>query len=351
MGAMARANPLPSLRRVAFTTVCGLVLSGCASDPTSSEAALPEISFSVWRAEVALRYGYSRPEDSLRQWAFLYDCIYGGDTTQADSAYQSYVKYSTDWHIRWLTDTVLRRYPKTYDFAAALKPLFQRWKYFFPTDTLPQVVTFVTGYDPNPILALEYEVCHLCEKHLMIGLNYFLSDTFPYYQPDLPYYIRRRLTEPHLPVFVALELIQSKMPPKPQPCMGKEVFVPTLVHHMIWHGIRLYALEQLLPELHDTLRLFYTQAHLDWLAENARYAYKELLPYFQETKVSLLQPFVEEEPFTKLFGRDSPPRLGWYFGWQIVRRYVARKKVSLPELLQLEWKDYPRVLAEAQYRP
>lgn len=326
---------------MAIAAICGLVLTlACRrTEP------LPEIPFSVWRAERALLSEPSTPEEASRLRDLFYDCIYENDSVP-DSIYISDLRsIRQDSLFRWLIDTVLRRYPLHYDFTTKLKPLFQRWKALYPEDSLPQVVTFVTGYGPVGALTMEQDMCQLCERHLMIGLHYFISDTFGFYPPDLPYFIRRRLTEPHIPVFVALRLIRSKMPNlSPR-------YLPKMVDYMVWHGIQLYALEQLLPELPDTLRLFYTGDHLTWLKENARFAYKELLPYLHESRYFTIQPYIGEEPFTKEFGRESPPRLGWYFGWQAVRLYAQKKNINLRELLQTPVEQYAALYEASGYRP
>ncbi|MCS7297524.1 MAG: hypothetical protein RMK19_02645 [Bacteroidia bacterium] len=322
------------------TAVCGIVLTSC---KPSEE--LPEIPFSVQRIEPLLKESALTPSDSVRLRTFFYDCVYEGNDAP-DSIYVEDIRsLREDSLFSWLLDTVLRRYPLSYDFTPRLKPLFQRWKVLFPEDSLPQVVTFVTGYGPVGALTMEEDMCKLCQQHLMIGLHYFMSDTFGFYPPDLPYFIRRRLTEPHIPVFVALRLIRSKLPPlSPR-------HLPKMVDYMIWYGIQLYALEKLLPELPDTLRLFYTQAHMEWLRTYARFAYKELIPYFQESRYFTIQPYIGEEPFTKAFGQGSPPRLGWYFGWQAVRRYAERQGVSLRELLLLPIERYKEIFERSGYRP
>lgn len=325
---------------MAIAAICGIILTAC-----QQEEKLPDIPFSVWRGEVVLRNGYKTPEDSLRLRAFFYDCFYEGQDVP-DSLYQIDVKeFREDSLFTWLIDTVLRRYPLSYNFEEKLKPLFQRWKALYPQDSLPQIVTFVTGYGPVGALTMEQDMCQLCRKHLMIGLHYFISDTFGFYPPDLPYFIRRRLTEPHIPVFVALRLIRSKMP------QLSPRHLPKMVDYMVWHGIQLYALEKLLPELPDTLRLFYTAQHMQWLEENARYAYKEILPYLQETRYFTIQPYIGEEPFTKEYGRGSPPRLGWYFGWQAVRHYAEKKDIPLPELLATPVEKYAELYEASGYRP
>ncbi|MCX7605918.1 MAG: hypothetical protein N2170_01465 [Bacteroidia bacterium] len=326
---------------MAAAALCGLILSGCHPDET-----LPDIELSIWRGEAALRKGLTTAADSQRMRAFFYDCVYEGDTAVPDSIYfydlRSLIQDSL---FCWLIDTVQKRYPLGYDFSSSLKPLFQRWKLHFPEDSLPAVVTFVTGYGPIGALTLERDMCQLCSRHLMIGLHYFLSDTFGFYPPDLPYFIRRRLTEPHIPTFVALRLIRSKMPSL-SPRM-----LPRLIDYMVWYGIQLYALEKLLPHVEESLRTFYTSAHEEWLKKNARYAYKELLPYLQESRYATIQPFIGEEPFTKPLGSDSPPRLGWYFGWQAVRRYAEKQHISLRHLLLLPPTQYQEVFAKSGYKP
>ncbi|MEN3040458.1 MAG: hypothetical protein ABDH66_02820 [Bacteroidia bacterium] len=338
---MAGAYSIYLLPRVAFAAICGLVLIAC-----QSEEKLPDIQLSVWRGEMALRQVALSPEDSVRLRRFFYDCVYEGDSTVPDSIYQyDIMQLRKDSLFQWLIDTVLRRYPPTHDFVTPLKPLFSRWKALYPEDSLPQVVTFVTGYGGVGALTMERDMCQYCQRHLMIGLHYFLTDTFGFYPPDLPYFIRRRLTEPHIPVFVALRLIRSKMPnltPR---------HLPKMVDYMVWHGIQLYALEKLLPELPDTLRLFYTQGHMDWLAENARAAYAELLPYLHENRYFTIQPYIGEEPFTKEFGRESPPRLGWYFGWQAIRKYAEKNNISLRTLLEMPVEKYAEIYEASGYRP
>ncbi|MCS7189232.1 MAG: hypothetical protein RMJ66_05560 [Bacteroidia bacterium] len=338
---MVRSHFIAFLVGLAIETLSGIILTSCQPDEN-----LPPISLSIWRGEIALRQGLPSTEDSIKMRAFFYDCVYEGDTSVPDTVYyQDLHTLKSDSLFTWLIDTVVRRYPPSYNFLTRLSPLFQRWKALFPEDSLPQIVTFVTGYGPIGALTMEKDMAQLCQKHLMIGLHYFISDTFGFYPPDLPYFIRRRLTEPHIPVFIALRLIRSKMPTL-TPHM-----LPKMIDYMVWHGIQLYALEKLLPELHDSLRLFYTHSHLEWLKENARYAYKELLPYFQESRYTTIQPYIGEEPFTKTLGQDSPPRLGWYFGWQAVRKYAEKKNASLRDLLRMPPSEYATLFIQSGYKP
>ena len=344
MVAMAGTSFGVTFPRVAFAAILGFVLS--VSCTSSSAEDLPPIHLQVVRGEIILRDGPKDTFQSQQLRAFFYDCIYQGDSVPEATYQEDLATLRGDSLFRWLIDTTLKIFPPEYPFEQKLRPLFQRWKKIYPQDSLPTLVTFVTGYGRIGALTLETDQAQLCDKHLMIGLNYYLSDTFGFYPPDLPYFIRRRLTPPHLPVFVALRLIRSKMP-KLSPYQ-----VPKMIDYMVWYGIQLYALEKLLPEVPDTLRFFYTQSHMEWLKENKRYAYKALLPYFQESRYLEIQPFIGEEPFTKLFGRESPPRLGWYFGYEAVRQYMERySDMTLRQLLELPPTEYQKLFEKARYRP
>ena len=329
---------------MAFAAVLGFVLS--VSCTSSSAEDLPPIHLQVVRGEIILRDGPKDTFQSQQLRAFYYDCVYQGGSVPEAIYQEDLANFGGHSRTRWLVDTTLKIFPPDYPFEEKLTPLFQRWKKLYPEDSLPVIVTFVTGYGPVGALTLETDQAQLCDRHLMIGLNYYLSDTFGFYPPDLPYFIRRRLTPPHLPVFVALRLIRSKIPTlSPRN-------VPKMIDYMVWYGIQLYALEKLLPELPDTLRFFYTQSHMAWLKENKRYAYKALLPYFQKSRYLEIQPFIGEEPFTKLFGRESPPRLGWYFGYEVVRQYMERySDMTLRQLLELPPTEYQKLFEKARYRP
>lgn len=330
---------------MALASLLGLVLISLSCKSTEKEN-LPPIQLKIVRGEIILRHGFKDTTEARPLIDLMSDCFSGGDSVPEHVYYEGLVDLQRDSLFRWLIDTTLKIFPPDYPFKQKLTPLFQRWKKLYPGDSLPVIVTFVTGYGPVGALTLETDQAQLCDRHLMIGLNYYLSDTFGFYPPDLPYFIRRRLTPPHLPVFVALRLIRSKMPTlSPRN-------VPKMIDYMVWYGIQLYALEKLLPELPDTLRFFYTQSHMAWLKENKRYAYKALLPYFQESRYLEIQPFIGEEPFTKLFGRESPPRLGWYFGYEVVRQYMERySDMTLRQLLELSPTEYQKLFEKARYRP
>lgn len=324
-----------------FAQVLGTFVSSCQSPLP------PAQPVQVLRGEILLKeFAHKRDTTILEPLIpFVYDCLYLGDTSVPRAvALEDLGMLATDSALQWLIDTVLKVYPPDWDVPVG--ELWRWWKYYFSTDSMPIVVTFVGGYPSIGAFTLEKDQSYLGRKHLMLGLHYFLGDTFGYYPADLPYYIRRRCTAPHIPIHVALRLIQSRMP-KLQP-----ITMPRLVEYIVHQGIQMYTLAQILPSLPDTLRFFYTHSHMTWLQNHLPRAYREMLPFLYEANYLKIQRFVGEEPFTKGLGQESPPRLAAYIGYQVVKKYMQKKPhVSLPELLATPIQSYEKLFREAHYQP
>ena len=60
--------------------------------------------------------------------------------------------------------------------------------------------------------------------------------------------------------------------------------------------------------------------------------------------------YIEETPFTKQFGNDSPGRLGIFLGWKLIQSYMKNNpEVTLPELMQIS--DYQKILNNSKFKP
>jgi uncharacterized protein YjaZ len=64
----------------------------------------------------------------------------------------------------------------------------------------------------------------------------------------------------------------------------------------------------------------------------------------------VVRVFTTDGPFTSEFSKESPPLLGSWIGWQIVRKYMERNtEVSLSQLLQET--DSQKILSMSKYKP
>ncbi|HSP82273.1 MAG TPA: DUF2268 domain-containing putative Zn-dependent protease, partial [Gillisia sp.] len=127
----------------------------------------------------------------------------------------------------------------------------------------------------------------------------------------------------------------------------------TFLAHMLYYGKVLYLKDILLPQTPDAAKLGYTEEELLWAKENEEQIWK----YFVERQIlfnsdtELYSRFLYPAPFSKFYlelDNESPAMLGQFIGWEIIKQYMAREKVSLQEMLTT---DAETIFTKANYKP
>lgn len=244
-----------------------------------------------------------------------------------------------------LLDTVRRAFPDTYDFLPLITPMLKRFQYQFAEDSiqLPAFRTHINGYIPESQLA-QVDLIFISPSYISFGLHYLLGENYRFYPYTLPSYIRKRFQTRYLPVHLAQEMAEGVVAPIDP--AGQ----PSLLDKIIREGIKLYFCEQLLPEMSDSMHLFYTGSQLEWATYYEADIYKMLSPHFYSTDFQFHNAYLGEQPYTLELSEESAPRLGQFAGWQIVRAYMKRfPDIPLRELCRRT--DYETIFKEARYRP
>lgn len=240
-----------------------------------------------------------------------------------------------------LLDSVSRIFPPSSGLEGQFVDPLKRLHYYFPDQPIPAVRTFVSGYTET---AMGMDQVIFTEHFLGVGLHYFLGARFPYYPADLPMFIRKRCTPRHvLPVTFA-SIGESLLPAED---LSRQ---PVLIDKMVRAGISLYFLDKMLPGTPDSLKIYYSPAQMDWATQNEAEVYKYMIEDLYSTDAKVHRDYVDESPFTANFSRESPPRLGQFIGWHIVRSYMENHtEVKLAELMKR--RDYDRIFQESRYKP
>ena len=210
--------------------------------------------------------------------------------------------------------------------------------HYFPAKRIPIVYTYVSG------LAYETPVKYT-DTCLAVALDVYLGKDYKYYSElRLPQYITRRMDMPFLVPDCMREIAMSIIP----------AFTPgfTMLDHIIYEGKVLYFLDATLPEIPDTIKIAYTEEQLDWCNRNEGNIWAYLIEnnLLYSTDFKSQNTFFGEGPFTSIFTKKSPARIGCHIGWQIVRNYMLNKKsISLKELLTSN--DSQLILKESGYHP
>jgi len=239
-----------------------------------------------------------------------------------------------DVDVTAIYDEVQKQYANTQGLKDELTQAFRYYRYYFPKNYVPSVITYVFGFN-YAVVATDSALC--------VALDQYLGKDFVYYA-HLEQYIRYRKAPAYL-VPDALRGWATTEFESPQPRTD-------LLDEMIFQGKIQYFLEKVMPFTHDTITMGYTAAQMKF-CENNEY---QIWSYFVENKLLYSKDFMVvakycgEAPFSSGMPKESPGRTGIWTGWQIVRSYMKRnKKVTLEQLMNNH--NYKQILELSRYKP
>ena len=235
-----------------------------------------------------------------------------------------------------LNTEVQKTFPNLNDLHDDIYRLFQHLKFYDKTFSIPRVITVTSDVDyRNKTIVTDTIV--------IIALDTYLGSEHKFYA-DIPRYVTQNMKKSQIVSDLATDYA------------NKYIFQSqrkTLLDEMIYFGKQLYFKDQMIPFKTDAEKIGYTQEQMDWALANER----EIWTYFIEKELlystdnSLPSRFIADAPFSKFqldLDNQSPPRLGQYIGWQIVRSYMENNDVSLMEMLQ---KDADEIFKKSKFKP
>lgn len=239
-----------------------------------------------------------------------------------------------------LSKAVSTKYPDMAAQEADLRRALQYVKYYFPNYEVPRFITFVGGFSFQTPIGNDY---------VGIGLDMFLgadSEFYPALIMSIPLYVSRRFTPENIVPRVIETILREEIYPL------EDGSINTL-SHMLYNGKILYAMDCLLENVPDEMKIGYTAEQMAWAQKYeqdvwAWFVQEDLL---YSTDYLRTQKYFSEAPFTPELGEnnESAPKLGSYVGWMMVRKYMqAHPEMELQELFAIE--DAQQVLEDSKYR-
>ncbi|MCL2434768.1 MAG: hypothetical protein FWD09_01355 [Lentimicrobiaceae bacterium] len=246
----------------------------------------------------------------------------------------------------YLQDTVIIALQKTAEKAVKtnillkeLETAFGYYKVFYPNNIIPEIITILPGLDEL------VPTVYIYNDILFINVDMYLGADNPYYSAArIPMYIAERYDPVYLPVDIFKKAIVHKHLAR----------VPhhTLLDAMITEGKKLYFTEMMLPALPERYIIGYSEEKYNWATQYLGNAWSYLIEkneLFGKGE-TLTRCYIEEAPFTKPFGNESPGRMGTFLGWKLIQSYMANHpNITLPELMQEI--DYQKILSSSKFKP
>lgn len=217
-----------------------------------------------------------------------------------------------------------------------LKLGFKRYNYYFPEKAIPQIATFISGFNYAVVAT---------DSVLGIGLDMYMGQDYKYYEMiRFPQYRRKRMERQYLVKDAFKGWLQSEF--------EKENTDKTFLNDIIHEGKLTYVLHRLLPETKKEVLFGYSNEQYNWCLENEANMWTFFVSekLFYSTTIKDYHKFVNEAPFTKDFDRQSPDQTGYYMGYKIVEAYMKNNPKVTPSQL-LEIKDPKVILNKSGYKP
>lgn len=234
------------------------------------------------------------------------------------------------------TSAELKKYED--EFTDAIR----RWNYHFPEAVVPRVVFMNSGLNFSAFST---------DSVIAAGLDFFLgpedsivalfpNDIFPqYFKEDM---------RPDYMVTNAMKDFSWAQCNKVDNTTQDSQLINMLIHQ----GKVMYLLDAMLPNESDSTKMNWSSTQLEW-AEANEYSLWQTLARQEvlfRSNYNINKKWIDFAPFTNVDGvpQDSPPQLGTWLGWLMVRAYMkANPDVTLPALL--EEKDEQKFLKA--YKP
>ena len=126
----------------------------------------------------------------------------------------------------------------------------------------------------------------------------------------------------------------------------------TLLDNMVFAGKKMLFTQTMFPNVEPQDILGYTKEQYNWAISHEssiwHYLIEKNLVYDKSDDVA--RRMVDEAPFTRDFGNNSPGRLGVFIGFQIIQNYMkTHPGTTLKDIMNMT--DSQKILKESGYKP
>ncbi len=228
-------------------------------------------------------------------------------------------------------------FPNLDELDEGLTNCFKRYKYYFHKEPVPEVITYISGFNQSVV----------SDKNLLaIGLDKYLGKDEKFYNEVKGIYN-----------YQIVNMHKDKILSDCMRLWATTEFefndsVNNLIYNVIYEGMIMYFVDAMLPNQPDTLKWGFSGGQMKFCKNNE----KQMWTYLIENKLIFnsdkfrIDQFIREGPFTKDFSRESPARAAIWLGYNIVSAYMNKhRKLTLRDLMYE--KDYQKILNQSGYNP
>ena len=255
----------------------------------------------------------------------------------SDSSTLYYLNHFTsDLQVNEIAAKTIETYPELSLIDNQFTDAFSRYQILFPEKIIPKLYSFISAFSYTIVVD---------DSLLGIGLDMYLGRDSEYYRMlGIPAYKTTNMNRENIIVDGMKSWLMTEF--------EIESENSDLLSHMVYHGKLLYALDLIIPDVEDSLKMGYTSKQQRWIEENE----KDMFFHFTEKELfynkdgKQIQKYIGEAPFTPGFPEGSPGMTGRWLGWQIVKKYMAATDPLDVKALFGE-SDAQKILKISKYKP
>lgn len=228
---------------------------------------------------------------------------------------------------------------KVSDYSQQLTDALRRWNHFFPDSLVPKVIYYQSAWNNNiatsdSAIGISLD-CYLGKKNRIT--EQLSPEVFPNYK-------KSNMDEKYLVADAVKGWVAFK---------SRHLYKPKdMLSELVFYGKLMYISEALAPDVEDSLLLSWSTRQMKWAEDNEWNVWKNLAneKVMFQSKSFEINKWFNDGPFTGANGvpQDSPPQLGAWFGWKIIRQYMQSNPNLTPQQLLLET-DNQKILSA--YKP
>ena len=249
---------------------------------------------------------------------------------------QELLQFVSHPDMREAFDTLIKKYPNVNFLETELSEAFDRYNQYFPQKVLPKVVTYFSGFNFGVVTN---------DTILAIGLDYFLGKDCSFYKRlNSPKYMRLKNQSKFILPFCFEAIANNEFSD-----FNSE---NNFLSQMIYKGKIMYFLDVILPQFSNADKLRFSQNQLNWCKENESniWAYFIDNEILYSTDIKKFNSYINYAPFAKGMPKESPGRIAYWMGWNIVKTYMNNKKnITIEQLM--ENTNPQEILQQSRYKP
>ena len=256
--------------------------------------------------------------------------------SQQENYKQELLQFVSHPDMREAFDTLIKKYPNVNFLETELSEAFDRYNQYFPQKVLPKVVTYFSGFNFGVVTN---------DTILAIGLDYFLGKDCSFYKRlNSPKYMRLKNQSKFILPFCFEAIANNEFSD-----FNSE---NNFLSQMIYKGKVMYFLDVILPQFSNADKLRFSQNQLNWCKENESniWAYFIDNEILYSTDIKKINSYINYAPFAKGMPKESPGRIAYWMGWNIVKTYMNNKKnITIEQLM--ENTNPQEILQQSRYKP